>query len=60
LDLFAARSKTPRADAIADIEPKVRHGFGRQGVNYSLDGDNASRFNEPEAIIISFYLKGGA
>jgi photosystem II stability/assembly factor-like uncharacterized protein len=41
-----------------DIEPKARYGFGRQGMNYKLYGDKfLSVPNEPEAIVINYYLK---
>lgn len=41
-----------------DIEPKARYGFGSQGMNYQLYGDKfLSVPNEPEAIVINYYLK---
>jgi photosystem II stability/assembly factor-like uncharacterized protein len=41
-----------------DIEPKARYGFGSQGMNYELYGDRfLSVPNEPEAIVINYYLK---
>ena len=41
-----------------DIEPKARYGFGPQGMNYKLYGDKfLSVPNEPEAIVINYYLK---
>jgi hypothetical protein len=41
-----------------DIEPQARYGFGSQGMNYELYGDKyLSVPNEPEAIVINYYLK---
>jgi photosystem II stability/assembly factor-like uncharacterized protein len=41
-----------------DIKPKARYGFGSQGMNYELYGDKyLSVPNEPEAIVINYYLK---
>jgi photosystem II stability/assembly factor-like uncharacterized protein len=41
-----------------DIEPKARYGFGSQGMNYQLYGDKfLSVPNEPEAIVINYYVK---
>ncbi len=41
-----------------DIKPKARYGFGSQGMNYELFGDKyLSVPNEPEAIVINYYLK---
>jgi hypothetical protein len=41
-----------------NIEPKARYGFGSQGMNYQLYGDRfLSVPNEPEAIVINYYLK---
>ncbi|MBP6717167.1 MAG: hypothetical protein KA205_09915, partial [Acidobacteria bacterium] len=41
-----------------NIEPKARYGFGSQGMNYQLYGDRfLSVPNEPEAIVINYYVK---
>ncbi len=44
-----------------DIEPRARYGFSTQGMNYHLFGDKyLSVPNEPEALVINYYLKADA
>ncbi|HTI36384.1 MAG TPA: hypothetical protein VL484_02400 [Vicinamibacterales bacterium] len=44
-----------------DIEPRVRYGFGDQGMNYNLFGDAFIDVpNEPEAFVINYLLKTDA
>jgi photosystem II stability/assembly factor-like uncharacterized protein len=44
-----------------DIEPKARYGFSTQGMNYNLFGDKYLEVpNEPEALVINYYLKADA
>ena len=47
-----------KAAYLFDIEPKAKYGFGTQGMNYRLFGDKYLEVpNEPEAIVINYYLK---
>ena len=44
-----------------DIEPRARYGFGDQGMNYHLFGDKYLHVtNEPEALVLNYYLKADA
>lgn len=44
-----------------DVEPRARYGFGVQGMNYHLFGDKYLEVpNEPEALVINYYLKADA
>jgi photosystem II stability/assembly factor-like uncharacterized protein len=44
-----------------DIEPRARYGFSVQGMNYHLFGDKYLEVpNEPEALVINYYLKADA
>jgi photosystem II stability/assembly factor-like uncharacterized protein len=44
-----------------DIEPRARYGFSVQGMNYHLFGDKYLEApNEPEALVINYYLKADA
>jgi photosystem II stability/assembly factor-like uncharacterized protein len=44
-----------------DIEPRARYGFSTQGMNYHLFGDKYLEIpNEPEALVINYYLKADA
>jgi len=44
-----------------DVEPRARYGFSTQGMNYHLFGDRYLEvLNEPEALVISYYLKADA
>jgi hypothetical protein len=44
-----------------DIEPRARYGFSVQGMNYHLFGDKYLEVpNEPEALLINYYLKADA
>jgi photosystem II stability/assembly factor-like uncharacterized protein len=44
-----------------DIEPRARYGFSVQGMNYHLFGDRYIGVpNEPEALVVSYYLKADA
>jgi len=44
-----------------DIEPRARYGFNTQGMNYHLFGDKYIEVpNEPEALVINYYLKADA
>ena len=44
-----------------DIEPRARYGFGTQGMNYHLFGDKYLEVpNEPEALVVNYYLKTDA
>jgi len=44
-----------------DVEPKARYGFSVQGMNYHLFGDKYIEVpNEPEALVINYFLKADA
>lgn len=44
-----------------DIEPRARYGFSTQGMNYHLFGDRYLEApNEPEALVINYYLREGS
>ena len=44
-----------------DIEPRARYGFSTQGMNYHLFGDKYLEVpNEPDALVINYYLKADA
>jgi photosystem II stability/assembly factor-like uncharacterized protein len=44
-----------------DIEPRARYGFSAQGMNYHLFGDKYLEVpNEPDALVINYYLKADA
>jgi photosystem II stability/assembly factor-like uncharacterized protein len=44
-----------------DVEPRARYGFSEQGMNYHLFGDKYIEVpNEPEALVINYYLKADA
>ncbi len=44
-----------------DIEPRPRYGFGVQGMNYNLFGDKYLEVpNEPDALVVNYYLKADA
>ena len=44
-----------------DIEPRARYDFSTQGMNYHLFGDKYLEVpNEPEALVINYYLKADA
>ena len=44
-----------------DVEPRARYGFTMQGMNYHLFGDKYLQAqNEPEAVVINYYLKSDA
>jgi photosystem II stability/assembly factor-like uncharacterized protein len=44
-----------------DIEPRARYNFSTQGMNYHLFGDKYIEVpNEPEALVINYYLKADA
>jgi photosystem II stability/assembly factor-like uncharacterized protein len=44
-----------------DIEPRARYGIATQGMNYHLFGDKYLVVpNEPEALVINYYLKADA
>jgi photosystem II stability/assembly factor-like uncharacterized protein len=44
-----------------DVEPRARYGFSVQGMNYHLFGDKYLEVaNEPEALVINYYLKADA
>ena len=44
-----------------DIEPRARYGFSDQGMNYHLFGDKYLEVpNEPETLVVNYYLKGDA
>ena len=44
-----------------DIEPRARYGFSTQGMNYHLFGDKFLEVpNEPEALVVNYYLKADA
>jgi hypothetical protein len=44
-----------------DIEPRARYGFSTQGMNYHLFGDRYLEVpNEPDALVINYYLKADA
>ena len=46
---------------LLDIEPRARYGFSEQGMNYHLFGDKYIVVpNEPEALVVNYYLKDGA
>jgi hypothetical protein len=50
-----------RSAYLFDIEPRARYGFGDQGMNYHLFGDKFLEVaNEPEALVINYYLKADA
>jgi photosystem II stability/assembly factor-like uncharacterized protein len=50
-----------RSAYLFDIEPRARYGFGDQGMNYHLFGDKFLEVaNEPEALVINYYLKTDA
>jgi photosystem II stability/assembly factor-like uncharacterized protein len=44
-----------------DIEPRARYNFSTQGMNYHLFGDKYIEVpNEPEALVVNYYLKADA
>ena len=44
-----------------DMEPRARYGFSTQGMNYHLFGDKYLGVpNEPEAIVVNYYLAADA
>jgi photosystem II stability/assembly factor-like uncharacterized protein len=44
-----------------DVEPRPRYGFSGQGMNYNLFGDRYIEVpNEPDALIVNYYLKADA
>ena len=44
-----------------DVEPRARYGFSGQGMNYHLFGDKYLEVqNEPEALVVNYYLKEDA
>ena len=44
-----------------DMEPRARYGFSTQGMNYHLFGDKYLEVpNEPEAIVVNYYLAADA
>ena len=50
-----------KAAHLFDVEPRARYGFSTQGMNYHLFGDKYLEVaNEPDAIIVNYYVKADA